>query len=234
MTALRGRRQTAATWWLAAMGLIAGMVMALTVESIFPIMLTVSGVLDTVSILTAAAGTLGILTLLVLAAQIPVLDRAFGHDGLVAWHKLLGPWSLWLIAVHITASVLSVAFAATGNAVVAAINFVFSDGDLILALLGSLIFLLGGVTSWSKVRGYLPRSLWWSIHLSLYAGIVLAFFHQITAGGPFISGVSKALWIAVYLVVAALVVVFRGVRPLMLSARHGVRVEAVVNESPGV
>ncbi|MDO5619435.1 ferredoxin reductase family protein [Kocuria sp.] len=234
MASLRGRRNTVATWWLAAMALVGGVVMALTVESIFPIVLSTSGVLDAISVVSAAAGTLGILFLVVLASRVPALEKAVGQDGLIAWHKVLGPVSLWLIAVHITATVLSTAFAATGNAVSATISFLFSDGDLILALLGALVFLLGGVTSWSKVRGRLPRSLWWSIHLSLYAGIILAFFHQITAGGPFVSGLSKVLWIGVYVGVAAVVVVYRVLRPLMASNRHAIRVEAVVNESPGV
>lgn len=234
MAAERGRRQRSATAWLAGMSLMTGVVMALTVASIFPVMLTAAGILDAVSMVSAAAGTLGILLLVVLASRIPALDRAFGHDGLIAWHKLLGPWSLGLIAVHIVASVSAVAFAAADNAVGAAVSFVVSDGDLILALLGALVFALGGVTSWSKVRGRLPRTLWWSIHLSLYAGIILAFFHQITAGGPFISGFGKAMWIGLYAVVASLVVIYRCARPLMVTTRHGLTVETVVEESPGV
>ncbi|WP_158609505.1 ferredoxin reductase family protein [Kocuria soli] len=234
MFALRGHRQSVATLALALMALIGGTVMALTVESLFPIMLTLSGILDTVSIVTAAVGTLGILCLVLLAAQIPALDRAFGRDGLIAWHKVLGPWSLVLIAVHIAASVLSVAAAATDNRLRAAISFVVSDGDLVLALLGSLIFLVGGVTSWSKVRGLLPRGLWWTVHLTLYLGILLAFFHQVTAGGPFMIGVAKALWIGVYVVVGVLVLTYRVALPLIRSAEHGLRVEAVVYESPGV
>lgn len=234
LAAERGRRQRAVTLWLAGMALVAGVVMAMTVASICPVAVTAAGILDAVSVVSAAAGTLGILLLVVLAARIPALDRAFGHDGLMAWHKVLGPWSLGLVAVHIAASVLAVAFAATGNAVGAAVSFVLSDGDLILALLGSLVFALGGVTSWSKVRGLLPRSLWWSIHLSLYAGIILAFFHQITAGGPFISGFAKVLWIGLYALVAALILGFRVIRPVLITMRHGLTVEAVVNESPGV
>jgi hypothetical protein len=36
-----------------------------------------------------------------LIARIPWVERGVGHDRLVTWHRNLGPWSLYLIGVHV-------------------------------------------------------------------------------------------------------------------------------------
>ena len=38
------------------------------------------------------------LVLVLLVARLPVIERVAGHDQLVAWHRTLGPWPLYLVA----------------------------------------------------------------------------------------------------------------------------------------
>lgn len=37
----------------------------------------------------------------ILIARIPWVERGVGHDRLMTWHRKLGPWSLYLIGVHV-------------------------------------------------------------------------------------------------------------------------------------
>lgn len=98
-----------------------------------------------------------------------------------------------------------------------------------------MILLAVGVTSARAVRRRTSHEFWYYVHLLTYAAVFLAFFHQLTLGNEFNGKpVATAVWYALYLGVAALVLWYRILTPVRLNRRHQLRVDSVHQEAPGV
>jgi ferredoxin-NADP reductase len=90
-----------------------------------------------------------------------------------------------------------------------------------------------GVVSWRPIRQRMSYETWWVTHLYFYLAIGLAFGHQITNGTVFPNNtVARWAWAGLYVTVAALLLGYRVVLPLLRSLRHDLRVAAVVRETP--
>ncbi len=192
-------------------------------------------VVQTTSRFAALIGTYFALLGILLVARIPWVERGVGHDRLVTWHRKLGPWSLYLIGLHIL--LITVGYA--GQFQVS----IFSESISILttfewmwaALAGFVFMITAGVTSYKKARAKLSYETWWMIHISTYAAIALSFMHQILNGPMFIGHpLNKAFWVALYSAMVFAIVYWRFVIPIYRSLRHGIRVEKVVVEGPGM
>ena len=84
-------------------------------------------------------------------------------------------------------------------------------------------------------RRRLKYETWWIVHLYTYLALALAFAHQIVTGGSFIGHpLTRAIWIAVWLLTAGMVIVFRVALPIGRNLRHRLRVAAITEEPPGV
>lgn len=227
----RDRRATAA---LAVAGLLGGVVTGLALQEIWPIGSHLADIAWAVSVLAAVVGTYGVLLLLLLIARLPVLERAIGQDRLVIAHKRIAPWATGLVALHVVLVVVGYAgFADTG--VIAEFWSLLTTTPWILpATVGLVLMVVAAGTSWRRVRGRLRHETWWTVHLYTYLAIALAFAHQITSGGPFLSGWARALWVALYVAVLGAIAWFRVAVPLWRSRRHQLRVAAVVRETPNV
>jgi ferredoxin-NADP reductase len=80
----------------------------------------------------------------------------------------------------------------------------------------------------------MPYQLWHLLHLTVYAGLALAFFHQVALGEHLRHpGPTRLVWIAVFTAAAA-VVAGRFLVPVVRSLRHRLVVDRVVPEAPGV
>jgi predicted ferric reductase len=91
------------------------------------------------------------------------------------------------------------------------------------------------VSSLVIVRRRLRYETWYFVHLYTYLAIALAFSHQIATGREFVGDpTARAYWQALYVATLAAVVVFRLGVPAWRNARHGLRVERVTEEAPGV
>ena len=91
------------------------------------------------------------------------------------------------------------------------------------------------MTSVAVARRGLPYELWHAIHLAAYAGIALAWFHQIPTGNELaLDDVAANYWRALYLVTLAVVVVFRLGAPIVNALRFRLRVAEVVPEGRDV
>ena len=103
------------------------------------------------------------------------------------------------------------------------------------ALVGFLFYMAAGVSSYKKVRAKMSYETWWTIHLYTYIAVVLSFMHQILTGSMFIGHpLNKLFWQLLYAGVGFVLVWWRFVLPTIRSLRHGLRVEQVVVEGPGV
>ncbi len=225
------RRRVRATAALTLLGALGGVVVGLALQSVLPLEPVLSRVLWAVSVLAATVGTYGVLILLVLVARLPVLERGLGQDRLVAWHRRIAPWSLALVAVHVILVVAGEALDLGLSWPAQLWSLVTGTRWILPALVGLLLLAAAAVSSWPRIRRRMRRGTWWTVHLYTYLGVALAFAHQITAGGPFLSGGARILWAGLYLAVFGSIVVFRVAVPLWNSWRAGLRVTAVVPES---
>lgn len=211
-----------------------GVLLAAALETSLPAQLSAVWALTLIGRLTAVAGTYGALWMVLLVARVPPIERAIGHDRLVALHKRIGPWSIWLIGVHVLASVMAWALPESATWWGELWSITTTQRWILAADAGVLMLIAAGVTSRARARRRLPRQVWWTVHLYTYLAIALAFAHQITVDGPFVTGWARAVWIALYVVLAALVLGYRVLLPLERSLHHDLRVAKVVRESRDV
>ncbi len=196
---------------------------------------SVGGGLTAVGQLSALEGTYLALVGLVLMGRSPWLDEAFGMDRLAWAHRWLGFTTVWLIAGHVVLTVSGYALGDGQWVVAELVTLVWTYPFVLWALVGFVLFVMVGMTSAKASRRRLSYETWYFLHLYAYLGIALAFLHQLFAGADFIHDQLAAIyWISLYVLVAALVLVFRVGQPLATSVRHRLRVSAVVPEAPGV
>jgi predicted ferric reductase len=192
---------------------------------------------DTITSLGIVAGLVGsdfILVMLILAARVPFIDRAIGHDRAMAVHRQLGKPALYLLLGH--AALLLMGYGVSqGVNVVTWVVDMWSLPDMPLAFLGLSLLLVVVYTSLVAVRKKFSYEGWHLIHLLSYVAVAVAIPHQLSNGQILTGGsVQRAYWIALYVIAFGSILVYRFAEPLVSSLRHSVRVSMVEEVAPGV
>jgi len=173
----------------------------------------------------------------VLLARLPVLERLVGFDRLTVWHRWNGHTTIDLVVAHVFFSVWGYALMdkySIGKEISTMIWGGIYPG-MIVATIGTGLLLAVVATSYVIVRRRLRYEWWYAVHLLAYAGIALAWFHQIPTGNELVlDTVAADYWRALYVATLALIVGFRVVVPLVNAFRYRLRVAEVVEEGPGV
>ncbi len=106
---------------------------------------------------------------------------------------------------------------------------------MITATVGTGLLVVVVASSIVIARRRLRYEIWYLVHLTVYAAIALAWFHQIPTGNELVlDRVAADYWRALYLATLAVLVLFRVLVPLLNALRFRLRVEEVVAEGPGV
>lgn len=218
---------------LAGLGL--GAVIALHIATRPHGQLLVSGsgpVLTEIGRVSGLVGTYLSALVVLLAARIPVIEREVGQDRLVRWHRILGPYAIWLIVVHVFCTLLGYAATVQVGVLAQAWQFIAHVRWMLPAFVGYALFLMIGVTSYKQVRRRMRYEVWWVTHLYIYIGIVLAFMHQVEMGQAFATHrVAKVFWLGLIGGSLACLALFRWLIPVARSRAMGLRVDRVVRES---
>lgn len=195
---------------------------------------TPGGALVATAELTGLLASVLVCAQLLLVARVPWFERAIGLDRLVSWHRSLGTTVVLLVVAHVAGMIAGQALVANQTPWGALASLLATTEDLWLALAGTVLFLATGISSARLARRRLSYEWWYAIHVLVYGGIFLAFFHQVGAGVHFV-GVpfARAAWFTLYGLTAAAVVWWRVVLPLTRQVRMRVRIAAVVDEGPG-
>ncbi|GAA5186194.1 ferric reductase-like transmembrane domain-containing protein [Rugosimonospora acidiphila] len=170
-----------------------------------------------------------------LMARLPWVERCFGQDRLVRWHRGAGLWSFWLMVAHV--GLITVGYAGSGGTGVVWEGWTLAVGypGMLLAVAGTALLVAVVVLSVRKARRRLRYESWHLLHLYAYLGVGLALPHQLWTGTDFIgSAAARIYWWAVYGICAGSVLVFRIGLPLWRSWRYRLRVHRVVWEAPEV
>jgi predicted ferric reductase len=173
----------------------------------------------------------------VLLSRLPWLERLYGFDRLTVWHRWNGHACIDLVVAHVVFTVWGYALL-DRLPLSKEISTMLTGGvypGMITATVGTALLIGVVATSIVIVRRRLRYELWYAVHLAAYAGIALAWFHEIPTGNELVlDTVAADYWRALFAATFALVIVFRLALPLVNAFRFGLRVESVVEEAPGV
>ena len=184
------------------------------------------------------AGLLGsdlVLVMLLLAARLPVIDRAVGYDRAMNTHRRLGKPALYLLLAHFSLLLIGYGIALSQNPLETAVTMITSMVDMPLAFIALGLFLVVVITSLVIVRHRLTYQFWFVVHLLSYAAVLLSIPHQFSQGHLFAEGTAaRWYWLVLYVGALGSVVLFRFLIPLSRNLRYQLFVTDVVHEAPGV
>ena len=185
--------------------------------------------------LSALVGTYFALVGLVMVSRIAWIEKAVGHDRLVLWHRKLGPYSLFLIGIHVL--LVSLGYAGNDGSRVGGElwKFTWNYDWMLPATVGFIFFVTAGLTSYKKVRAKMSYETWWTVHLYTYLAIALSFVHQIRTGPMFLTHpLNKWFWTGLYILTATIVLWWRILIPIYRFFRHDLRIHRIVDEGAGM
>lgn len=184
-------------------------------------------------IVAGLAGMDLVLLMLFLAARIPSVDRAFGHDRALEFHRKLGKPSLYLLLAHGFLIALGFGMAEGLDPVSESIALWVLVPDMWLAFVSMALFLAVVITSLVAVRRRFTYEFWYGVHLLTYAAVGTSLPHQFSVGGLFAEGTwQRWYWLAFCTATGAALAYFRVLQPLM--ARHRLTVSRVERIAAGV
>ena len=198
---------------------------------------TTGDMLTSVARITGLLSAYMALIQVVLLARLPVLERLVGFDRLTVWHRWNGHATIDLVVAHVFFSVWGYALMdkySIGKEISTMVWGGIYPG-MIVATIGTALLLAVVATSYVIVRRRLRYEWWYAVHLLAYAGIALAWFHQIPTGNELVlDTVAADYWRALYVATLALIVGFRLVAPALNAFRYRLRVSEIVEEGSGV
>src|SRR4051794_34961527 len=185
--------------------------------------------------LTGLLAAYAMVVVVLLVARVPSLERAIGQDRLMAWHRKLGPWPLYLLLAHAMLITAGYARQASDGVLHQFGQLLLTYSGVLAATVGSLFLFAAGITSYRLARRRMAYETWWSVHLYTYPALFLSFSHQIDTGASFVGHpVARFWWTALWLGTLGVVLAARIGLPVWRSLRHQLRVVDTRREGPGV
>jgi predicted ferric reductase len=170
-----------------------------------------------------------------LMARVPWIERSYGQDRLARWHRVLGFTSFFGMLAHVGFTTVGYAAGARTGIPAQFWELITTYPGMLLATAATGLLVLVAVTSMRAARRRLRYESFHLLHLYAYLAVGLALPHEIWTGTEFVgSPAARAYWWTLYGLTVAAVLVFRVGQPAVRTLRHGLRVAAVVPESPGV
>ena len=187
--------------------------------------------------LTGLLSAYSALLQVLLLARLPFLERIVGLDRLSVWHRWNGHVCIDLVLAHVVLTVWGYALL-DRISLPKEISTMLGGGvypGMITATVGTALLIAVVVSSVVIVKRRLRYEVWYLVHLTAYASIALAWFHQIPTGNELVlNTVAADYWRALYVATLALLVGYRLGVPTVNALRFRLRVAEVVEEGPGV
>jgi len=196
----------------------------------------------TADLLARSAGLAGLigaylaLVQVVLLSRLPFLEWLAGFDRLTQWHRWNGHLCIDLVIVHVVLQIQGYSMP-THRSFAGEFWTMVAQGafpGMITATIGTFFLLVVGWSSFVIVRRKLSYELWYAVHITAYAGIALAWFHEIPTGGDLALNPGAARYWRILALVALATLAWRLLAPVVSAFRHRMRVVEVVEEAPGV
>ena len=185
--------------------------------------------------LTGLAASVLLLAQVLLMARVPVLEAAFGQDGLARLHRVVGFTSFNLMVAHVVLITWGYAAGQLARTPATLWDLVVGYPGVLLAAGGTVALCLTVVTSVRAARRRLRYESWHLLHLYAYLGVGLALPHQLWSGQEFVSAPGRRVfWWTAWALAGGAVLVWRVGLPVRRNLRHRMRVTSVVPEGEGV
>lgn len=192
------------------------------------------GTLSAVGQLSGLAAALAALGGLIVAARPRMLERRYGQDVLIASHRWFGIATLVTVLVHSVTDTWAWGAASGGTIVAGLFDLLANQPWMVAATVGTVLFLVVGLSSWRRLRRRIPYETWYFLHLTAYLAVLLGFGHQLTLGADMVGDwLAFWWWTALFVAAFAFVVWSRGA-DLLRSLTRSFRVVAVSQEADGV
>ncbi|PVZ56962.1 ferredoxin reductase family protein [Arthrobacter sp. H-02-3] len=196
---------------------------------------TPAGSFTALGIVAGLAGMDLVLLMLLLAARLPFIDGAVGHDRALEFHRKLGKPALYLLLAHGILIAIGYGMAEGLDPVTEAVNLWVQVPDMWLAYISMVLFIAVVVTSLVAVRRRFPYEFWYAVHLLTYAAVLTSIPHQFSVGGLFAPGTwQRWYWLAACIGTGAALLHNRVLEPIVATTRHKLSVSRVVQVAPGV
>jgi len=177
-------------------------------------------------------GTDLLLVQLMLIGRTPVLDRLFGMDQLVRWHRWVGHTSFYLIVAHIVFITMGYAGLARLTLTREAYSLVLIERDVLMATVSFGLLFAIVITSIRIARKAMRYETWLFVHVYAYVAIALAVPHEIFDGNDFEGHMATQIyWGVLYALSIGAILWFRVATPIRLLFRHQLQVAKVVPEN---
>ncbi len=229
----RTARALATDLWIAG-GFIAAVTVGLWINN-GGLALLLAGGLSTISAIgqvTGLAAALAAMGALILTSRPRWLERRFGQDSLVAAHRWFGIVTMTTLVVHVVAD--SWTWLPGGNPVTGLIDLVANEPWMVAALMGTIVFLAIGLTSYRRIRQRIPYETWYFIHLTAYLAVLLGFAHQITLGSTIAPDLVALVWWWVLAIGTTALVLWSRLTDVIRTVTGRFYVTAVSREADGI
>ncbi len=172
-----------------------------------------------------------LLVQILLMTRVRWLDQRVSANDLVLLHRDLG--GLLVVTVLAHAALLIVGYARLDGTTLwgETTTVLTTFQDMISAFVATGILVGVGLLALRAVRALLPYELWYYLHLTSYAVLLLGYGHQFAVGRDLVEpGLGRGFWIGLYVFVMLCWFWGRVMAPIRLNLRHRLRVAQVVHE----
>lgn len=182
--------------------------------------------------LSALLATSLLLIHILLVSRAPWLERTLGLDKLTHAHKKLGKPLIYLLLLHTLLATIDFA-TVDGIGLFEAFTFLnLHYQEVLLATAGLLLMIAVVVSSIRAARKRLSYESWYLIHITSYLAILAAIPHQLELGTDFLGQpLIKSYFTLLYVLVAANLIWFRTLQPLVMSLSANLKVVEVKPEA---
>ena len=185
--------------------------------------------------LTGLLAALVALAGIVLTARPRLLERKVGLDRLLGWHRWVGTTAVFLVVLHSVIDTVAWAMSANVNVIQQTWSFIRNDAWMLAAVIGTVLFVVIGLTSWHRIKNTMSYETWYFVHLLGYMAVLLAFGHQLTLGADFVSDtLAMWWWVALAAFALAIIVIDRFGDFVKSIVRGPFRIAHISHEAHGV
>ncbi len=183
--------------------------------------------------ITGMVGGFALLAQMLLMSRVGWLDRGVGAGEMIAWHRDLGMIVTVTVIGHAVLLILAGMAYEDKGFVAESLAMMTTYEDMLSAFVATGILIGVTLLALRTVRQFMNYELWYYLHLTSYAVLLLSYGHMFASGQELIEGKpGHTLWIGLYVFVIACFVWGRIIAPIRLNLRHQMRVAEIVPEGP--
>jgi predicted ferric reductase len=172
-----------------------------------------------------------LLVQILLMSRVGWLDRRVSANALVALHRDLGGSLVVLVVAHASLTIVGYAQNESKSLWAETTSIITTYEDMISAFVATGVLIGVALLAIRAIRTLMPYELWYHLHLTSYAVLLLGYGHQFATGRDLYEpSVGRYCWIGLYVFVLACLVWGRVLAPTKLNLRHRLRVASVVHE----